>query len=158
MAAIRAIGVGKTFPLQHGEELLAVDKFDLEVAGNEFVAIVGPSGCGKSTFRYMVSGFVDMTEGQLLHNGVPITGTRARPGNRLSACRALSLAHRAPEHRIRAPRAQHACGRARSDRSRIDHNGEAHRLRGRFPEAALGRHASAGRSRPYSGPRPRIFS
>ena len=75
MAAIRAIGVGKTFPLQHGEELLAVDKFDLEVAGNEFVAIVGPSGCGKSTFRYMVSGFVDMTEGQLLHNGVPITGS-----------------------------------------------------------------------------------
>ena len=74
MAAIRAIGVGKTFPLQHGEELLAVDKFDLEVAGTEFVAIVGPSGCGKSTFRYMVSGFVDMTEGQLLHNGVPITG------------------------------------------------------------------------------------
>jgi NitT/TauT family transport system ATP-binding protein len=47
---------------------------DLEVRENEFLAIVGPSGCGKSTFLYMVGGFLDVSEGEILVNGKPVLG------------------------------------------------------------------------------------
>jgi ABC-type bacteriocin/lantibiotic exporter with double-glycine peptidase domain len=43
----------------------AVNDFDLEIKGKEFVVFVGPSGCGKSTTLRMIAGLEDITAGQL---------------------------------------------------------------------------------------------
>lgn len=43
----------------------AVYDFNLEVSGNEFVALVGPSGCGKSTTLRMIAGLEEISDGSL---------------------------------------------------------------------------------------------
>lgn len=72
---IKAIDVAKRF-VERNRVVTALSHVDLEVKEKEFVAIVGPSGCGKSTLLYMVGGFLDLSDGQILVNGTPV----ARPG------------------------------------------------------------------------------
>ncbi len=50
-------------------KLKAVDNVTLEVAKNEFFALLGPSGCGKTTLLRMIAGFSSPTEGQILIDG-----------------------------------------------------------------------------------------
>jgi ribose transport system ATP-binding protein len=45
-------GLSKTFP-----GCVALDRFDLEIAPGEVMALVGQNGCGKSTFIKLLSGF-----------------------------------------------------------------------------------------------------
>ena len=45
--------------------MIAVQRFNLEIKGQEFIALVGPSGCGKSTTLCMVAGLEDISEGEL---------------------------------------------------------------------------------------------
>lgn len=45
--------------------ILAVDKFNLEINDEEFIVLVGPSGCGKSTTIRMVAGLEEITDGEL---------------------------------------------------------------------------------------------
>jgi len=54
--------------------VVAVDHVSLQVAPGEFLCIVGPSGCGKSTTLRMVAGFEQPTSGQILINGIDVTG------------------------------------------------------------------------------------
>ncbi|MDI6790969.1 MAG: ABC transporter ATP-binding protein [Thermodesulfobacteriota bacterium] len=63
-----------TFPQPEGGELLAVDRFDLQVQRGEFVTIVGPSGCGKSTLLSVVDGLVRSSSGQVHVEGMLVTG------------------------------------------------------------------------------------
>lgn len=44
----------------------------LEIQDKEFVVFVGPSGCGKSTLLRMIAGLEDISEGELLIDGVPM--------------------------------------------------------------------------------------
>ena len=71
---LKAEGVGKVFP----GGLVALDGFDLDVDGGDFVALVGPSGCGKTTFLRMAAGFEFPTGGQLLFRGQRIAGPDPR--------------------------------------------------------------------------------
>jgi NitT/TauT family transport system ATP-binding protein len=57
-----------------------IDGLDLEVRRGELVACVGPSGCGKSTLLALVAGFVPPSAGQVLEDGVAITGPDPRRG------------------------------------------------------------------------------
>jgi multiple sugar transport system ATP-binding protein len=43
-----------------------VRALDLDIAHNEFVALVGPSGCGKSTTLRMIAGLEDISDGEVL--------------------------------------------------------------------------------------------
>ncbi len=43
-----------------------VHGIDLQIAHNEFVALVGPSGCGKSTTLRMIAGLESISEGEVL--------------------------------------------------------------------------------------------
>ncbi|GGM07297.1 ABC transporter ATP-binding protein [Micromonospora yangpuensis] len=54
--------------------VVAVDGLTLDVAAGEFVCVVGPSGGGKSTLLKMVSGLLPPTAGQVLLDGVAVTG------------------------------------------------------------------------------------
>ena len=57
-----------------GSVTTALDKVSLNVAAGKFVGIVGPSGCGKSSLLMMMAGLVKPTDGQILMEGVPVSG------------------------------------------------------------------------------------
>jgi spermidine/putrescine transport system ATP-binding protein len=48
-----------------GDEVVAVDSIDLEIADGEFFALLGPSGCGKTTTLRMIAGLEYPTEGSI---------------------------------------------------------------------------------------------
>src|SRR5690349_6017908 len=60
MAHVRLAGLRKTFATT-----VAVDRFDLDVADGEFVALLGPSGCGKTTVMRMIAGIADPDSGEI---------------------------------------------------------------------------------------------
>lgn len=58
----------------------AVKDLNLEIKAGELVALLGPSGCGKTTTLKMVAGLHDVTEGEVLFNGVAVNNIK--PENR----------------------------------------------------------------------------
>ena len=52
------------------EDTEAVRGIDLEIADKEFVVLVGPSGCGKTTTLRMIAGLEDVTDGEIVVDGV----------------------------------------------------------------------------------------
>lgn len=52
---LRIAGVHKRYPVAKGNDVVALDGIDLDVARGEFISIVGPSGCGKSTLLRLVA-------------------------------------------------------------------------------------------------------
>ncbi len=61
----------------------AVDNVSLDIAQNEFFALLGPSGCGKTTLLRMISGLDTPTEGQIYIGGqdMALTPPNLRPTN-----------------------------------------------------------------------------
>ena len=72
-AKISLRDVVKTFPLKD-TTFTALGGVSLDIADEEFVAVVGPSGCGKSTLLGMAGGLVEPTAGEVLVDGAPVTG------------------------------------------------------------------------------------
>jgi NitT/TauT family transport system ATP-binding protein len=72
LSKIEVRNLRKFYYSEKGESVLALDGLNLEVQENEFLAIVGPSGCGKSTFLYMVGGFLDISDGEILIDSRPV--------------------------------------------------------------------------------------
>ena len=69
MASISVEHLGKRYPTG----TVALDDVNLEIADDEFVAVVGPSGCGKSTLLRIMAGLDSATAGH-----VTIAGGAAR--------------------------------------------------------------------------------
>lgn len=61
-------------------ETLALNDINFRVEKGEFVSIVGQSGCGKSTLLSLLSGLIRPTEGEVLIDGVPVTGPSPHVG------------------------------------------------------------------------------
>jgi len=61
----------KTYKV-NSEELLVLDKINLEINKGDFVCIVGPSGCGKTTLLNIISGLDCFYAGQVIYNGKPV--------------------------------------------------------------------------------------
>jgi NitT/TauT family transport system ATP-binding protein len=51
-----------------------------EISPREFVCLVGASGCGKSTLLSIVAGLTTPSSGQILVDGVDVTGLRGQIG------------------------------------------------------------------------------
>jgi simple sugar transport system ATP-binding protein len=54
---------------KHFGGVVAVERFDLEVAAGEIVALVGDNGAGKSTLVKIISGLYQPSEGEIWLNG-----------------------------------------------------------------------------------------
>ena len=67
------VNVSRTFQGPSGP-VQAVEEASFEVAPSEFVALVGPSGCGKSTILRAVAGLDTGYTGDVLADGVRVTG------------------------------------------------------------------------------------
>ena len=73
-------GVSKIYETREGDDLLALDRIDLDIKAGEFVAVVGPSGCGKSTLLSMLAGLFPATTGAIRIDGVPLAGPHPKAG------------------------------------------------------------------------------
>lgn len=54
-------------------DFTAVDNISFEVKDGEIVGLLGPNGAGKSTTMNMITGFIEMTEGEIKVNGYDIS-------------------------------------------------------------------------------------
>ncbi len=72
-------------------EFVAVDNLSLDIFNREFFALLGASGCGKSTLLRMLAGFETPTSGQIILDGVDMTGIppHKRPVNMMFQSYAL---------------------------------------------------------------------
>ena len=61
-------------------QFYAVDNLSMVIEDNAFVTLLGPSGCGKSTLLRLISGLIQMDEGELTLDGVPVTAPGADRG------------------------------------------------------------------------------
>ncbi len=64
-ASIAFRGINKTYQTKQGITP-ALQSFNLEIAQNNFVALVGPSGCGKSTVLHIAAGLDTQYQGECL--------------------------------------------------------------------------------------------
>jgi NitT/TauT family transport system ATP-binding protein len=51
----------------------ALENVNLDIEDGEFLCLVGLSGCGKTTLLNILAGFVEITSGQVLMEGKPLT-------------------------------------------------------------------------------------
>src|SRR5262245_66224106 len=69
----------------------AVERLTLDIAHDEFVALLGPSGCGKTTLLRMLAGFETPSAGRILLDGEDIVAVQPhrRPVNMMFQSYAL---------------------------------------------------------------------
>ena len=75
MSILSVRGVARRFG-----DTLALQSTDLQVAENDFIAILGPSGCGKSTLLRIVAGLDHPSAGEVLLDGRRVGGPGADRG------------------------------------------------------------------------------
>ena len=71
---IEAKEVCKTYRVQGGKEVHALDHVSLCIDQNEFICVVGPSGCGKTTLLNIIAGLESYDSGAVTMDSAPIVG------------------------------------------------------------------------------------
>jgi NitT/TauT family transport system ATP-binding protein len=66
---IRIFDLYKTYATRSGRTM-ALQKVDLDIRANEFIALVGPSGCGKSTLLKLMTALIKPSRGKILLDDV----------------------------------------------------------------------------------------
>jgi NitT/TauT family transport system ATP-binding protein len=73
--ALVVSGVGHTFRDRSGAAVRALDGIDFSLPRGDFFSVIGPSGCGKSTLLEIVAGLLAPSEGSVVFEGRPVTGS-----------------------------------------------------------------------------------
>lgn len=68
-------GVRKLYRIPGCPACVALDDLSLTVERGKLTVLVGPSGCGKSTLANIAAGYDKPTEGKVLIDGKPVTGS-----------------------------------------------------------------------------------
>ena len=76
--ALEVRNVVKTFNIEGGGSINAVDDVSFEVRSGEFVALVGPSGSGKTTMLSILAALLTPTSGQVLVDGQDLSKLQER--------------------------------------------------------------------------------
>lgn len=71
MNLININSVSKVFS-NKGKEIKVLDNINISISKGDFISIVGQSGCGKTTLLRMMTGFENVTSGEVICNGVKI--------------------------------------------------------------------------------------
>lgn len=77
-AALEVRNVVKTFNIEGGGVINAVDDVSFKVRSGEFVALVGPSGSGKTTMLSILAALLTPTSGQVLIDGQDLSKLKER--------------------------------------------------------------------------------
>ncbi|MPM25158.1 Vitamin B12 import ATP-binding protein BtuD [bioreactor metagenome] len=73
MSQILLKNVTKEFGTRSGQNVIAVDNFNLTVREGECFSFLGPSGCGKTTTLRMIAGFEDLSHGEIWLGDKPVS-------------------------------------------------------------------------------------
>lgn len=76
---LRVRNLSAIFPNGNGG-LRALEHLSFSVHPQEFLCVLGPSGSGKSTLLRIISGLLPPTEGEVLYDGVRLSGPRRGVG------------------------------------------------------------------------------
>jgi putative ABC transport system ATP-binding protein len=82
-AALEVKDIVKTFTVEGGGTINAVDDVSFKVHAGEFVALVGPSGSGKTTMLSILAALLTPTSGQVLIDGQNLARLNERKRVRL---------------------------------------------------------------------------
>ena len=78
LAKLEARNIGKWFVGSDGkdnQDTIAIKNINLSIEEGQFVCFVGPSGCGKTTLLNIIAGLDKPTEGEVILDGRPVSGT-----------------------------------------------------------------------------------
>ncbi len=67
------VGLSKSFDAAHGP-VVALENINFSVHRIEFLCVIGQSGCGKSTLIRILAGLETPSHGQVLVDGLPVSG------------------------------------------------------------------------------------
>ena len=76
MSIIDIKNVSKKY-VNKNTEISVLNNINLGIEKGEFITIVGKSGCGKSTLLKMISGMIEVSEGEIIINNETVKGSRA---------------------------------------------------------------------------------
>lgn len=75
MPAVEFRNISKRYINSDGDETAALQNINLNINDGEFICVLGPSGCGKSTLLEIAAGLLPRSEGEILLDGKPHSGT-----------------------------------------------------------------------------------
>lgn len=79
-AAVEISHLSKVYKTREDDDVVAIERIDLQFEPGTFVAVVGPSGCGKSTLLSMLAGLVSASTGKIAIDGDAISRPHPKIG------------------------------------------------------------------------------